>query len=193
MTQCVLVVEDTDLLRRMYSDRLVQDGYRVLAAADGLEAVSVLRSDTPDLILLDLVMPKMSGLEVLELVKKDPRLSEIPVVVLSNLGQEADMNRCMAMGAVDYLVKNDARPSDVSEKIAKYLAASAAASGQNSYRLMVRDHAGDADRLAQEAGLVRRFWCPACEVELNLELVPKADKVGWYDAHFTCSMCGRDY
>lgn len=194
MSQTVLIVEDTELLRRMYSDRLSADGYEVLSAADGLEAISLLRSVTPDLILLDLVMPKMSGLEVLDSVKKDPRLSGIPVIVLSNLGQETDIARCMEMGATDYLVKNDARPTDVSAKIKAALDLSTATEhAEKSYRLAIRDHSGDADALVADAALARRLWCPACEVELNLELVSQPTKPGWYDAHLMCPMCGRDY
>jgi len=194
MAHTVLIVEDTELLRRMYSDRLAQDGYRVLSASDGLEALSVLRTDTPDLILLDLIMPKMSGLEVLELLKKDPRLKDVPVLILSNLGQDADMERGLSMGAVDYLIKNDARPADVAEKINAILKlAGGRAVESESYRLLVRDHEGDADRFVTDAALARRFWCPACEVELGLELLPQPGKPGWYDAHITCPMCGREY
>ncbi len=194
MAHTVLIVEDTELLRRMYSDRLTQDGYRVLLAGDGLEALSVLRTDSPDLILLDLVMPKMSGLEVLDLVKKDPRLSNIPVIILSNLGQDEDVARCVQLGAIDYLIKNDARPADVSERIGAVLRMTGGgATGDSGYKLLVRDREADADRLVTDAGLVRRFWCPACEVELNLELIPKSDAPGWYDAHFVCPLCGREY
>lgn len=194
MSQTVLVVEDTDLLRRIYTDRLAMDGYRMLSAADGLEALSILRTDTPDLILLDLIMPKMSGLEVLELVKKDPRLKDIPVLILSNLGQDSDMQRGLDMGAIDYLIKNDARPDDISEKIGAILKLAGSRGGtQQTYRLVVRDHTADADRFVEAARLARRFWCPACEVELSLEMYPKQDRPGWYDAHLVCPMCSREY
>lgn len=194
MSMTVLVVEDTDLLRRMYSDRLEADGYRVLAAADGLEALSLLRTDTPDLILLDLIMPKMSGLEVLSLVKKDPRLKAVPVLILSNLGEDEDIRRGIELGAVDYLIKNDARPADVSEKISAVLRVTGSrAEDRPSFRLLVRDREADADAFVSAASLTRRFWCPACEVELNLELLPQAERSGWYDAHLLCPMCGREY
>ncbi|MDP2233861.1 MAG: response regulator, partial [Actinomycetota bacterium] len=82
----ILVVEDTELLRRIYSDKLTQDGYDVLAAGDGFEALNLLRSNKVDLVLLDLIMPRMSGIEALEAIKADPRTREIPVIILSNLG-----------------------------------------------------------------------------------------------------------
>jgi len=194
MSMTVLVVEDTDLLRRMYSDRLETDGYRVLGAADGLEALSLLRTDTPDLILLDLIMPKMSGLEVLSLVKKDPRLKAVPVLILSNLGEDEDIRRGIELGAVDYMIKNDARPADVSEKISAVLRVAGSRGGdRSSFKLVVRDREADADAFVSAANLTRRFWCPACEVELNLELLPQGERNGWYDAHLLCPMCGREY
>jgi CheY-like chemotaxis protein len=177
----------------MYSDRLQQDGYRVVSAADGLEALSILRSDTPDLILLDLVMPKMSGLEILDLIKRDPRLKNIPVMILSNLGQDADIQRGLEMGAFDYMIKNDVRPADVSEKIKSVLGATSPTDIGTSFRLIVRDREADADGFVEAAGLPRRFWCPACEVELNLEVVPQKDRPGWYEAHLICPMCAREY
>lgn len=190
----VLVVEDTELLRRMYADSLTQQGYRVLTASDGLEALSVLRTDTPDLILLDLIMPKMGGLEVIDLLKKDPRLSAIPVVILSNLGQDSDIQAGLSMGAVDYLIKNDVRPVDIAERVSGILKIRGAQDGAGTrYRVTLRDYEGDADKLVADAGLTRRFWCPACEIELNLELVPDENRTGWYAAHFVCPLCNREY
>lgn len=194
MAMTVLVVEDTELLRRMYSDKLTQEGYRVLSAADGLEALSLLRGDTPDLILLDLIMPKMSGLEVLDLIKRDPRLNRVPVLILSNLGQDEDMQRALELGATDYLIKNEVRPNDVAERINGILKVTGTAeTGAARYRLIIRDHQADADAFVGDAGLPRRFWCPACEVELTLELLPKPAQKGWYEAHFVCPMCAREY
>lgn len=194
MSLTILVVEDTELLRRMYSDVLAQSGYRVLQAADGLEALNMLRTETPDLILLDLIMPKMSGLEVLELVKKDTRLKEVPVLILSNLGQDSDIERGIQMGAIDYMIKNDARPADIAEKIGAILKLAAGrAKDLPGFNLIVKDREGDADKFIEHAKLQRRFWCPACQVEIALELIPQESKPGWYDAHLKCPMCAREY
>ncbi len=193
MQQTILVVEDTDLLRRMYVDRLTQDGYRVVAAADGLEALNLMRSEGPDLVLLDLIMPMMSGIEVLEHSQADPRLRGIPVLVLSNLGQDEDIRRCIELGACDYLIKNDARPADISEKIKRILAATGAKSHASAYLLQICDREADADAFVTDAALPRRFWCPACEIELALELTPIEGVSGHYDAHLLCPQCGRDY
>jgi len=189
----VLVVEDTELLRRIYADRLAADGYNVVTAADGLEALAAVRSGDVDLILLDLILPRVSGLEVLETVKKDPRLRDIPVVVLSNLGQDEDVERCIALGAADYLVKNDSRPADVSDKIKLILTATGTDEESAALHVYLRDREGDAEKLIQREKLQRRFWCPACEDELQLELSPNLKRPGWYDAHLLCPKCARDF
>jgi two-component system, OmpR family, alkaline phosphatase synthesis response regulator PhoP len=192
--ESVLVVEDTELLRRIYTDKLTQEGYKVSQAADGLEALNVVRSQQLDLILLDLVMPRMSGLEALEALKRDPRTRDIPVIILSNLGQDTDVQRGLDMGAVDYLIKNSAKPADVSAKIRATLDMRGGEEvALKAFRLLIRDHEADADQLVEQARLTRRFYCPACEVEMELELVPKPDKPGWYDAHLLCPHCGREF
>lgn len=193
MGKTILVVEDTELLRRMYADSLSRDGYDAQTAADGAEALTWLASGTPDLILLDLIMPRMGGLEVLERVKADPRLKKVPVLILSNLGQDEDIQRALQLGAADYLIKNDVRPSDISLKINSLLRTASDATDLTTYRLYVRDHEGDADRLTVDAKLTRHFWCPTCEVELQLLLVPHANHDGWYDARFECPSCGREF
>lgn len=192
--ETVLVVEDTELLRRIYTDKLTQEGYVVRQAADGLEALNEARSQHLDLILLDLIMPRMSGLEALEALKKDPRTKDIPVIVLSNLGQDADVQRGLSLGAVDYLIKNSAKPADVSAKIRVTLDSSGeAAPAPASYRLAITDHTADADKFVEANRLSQRLWCPSCQVEMLLEVVPRPDRPGWYDAHLVCPSCGREF
>lgn len=190
----ILVVEDTELLRRIYQDKLAQDGYTVHTAADGLEALNVIRTTPLDLILLDLIMPRMGGLEVLETIKADPRLSAIPVVILTNLGEEASIENAVAMGAVDYLIKNAAKPADVAAKIRLVLDnLGGSTKHAASFKLAVKDREGDAEAFIAHAKLSRRFWCPACEVGLVVEMLPNASREGWYDAHVICPLCGREF
>jgi CheY-like chemotaxis protein len=188
----ILVVEDTDLFRHIYEDKLTQDGYVVRSASDGIEALNILRNEQVDLVVLDLIMPRMSGLEALDAMKADPRTREIPVIVLSNLGQETDIQRGLDMGAADYLIKSAAKPADVSAKIRDTLIAAAGSHVEPaSYRLHMRDHEGDADRLVSDAELQRRLWCPSCEEELAVELIQDLEHPGWYQAHLVCESCGR--
>jgi len=190
----VLVVEDTELLRRIYHDKLIQEGYTVLTAGDGLEALAVLRSNPVDLVLLDLIMPRMGGLDVLENMKADPRTSCVPVVILTNLGEEGAIERAVELGAADYLIKNSAKPADVADKIRLVLDNLGGANVcGTTFNLHIKDRDADADCFIEHARLPRRFWCPACEVELMLEMVPKSDRPGWYDSHIMCPTCGRDF
>lgn len=194
MAQAILVVEDTDLLRKIYADKLTQDGYDVLAASNGLEALNLLHTESVDLVLLDLIMPKMSGLEVLEAMKSDPRTRDIPVLILSNLGHESDIERGLTMGALDYLIKNEAKPADVAEKIHATLdLAGGRQVSSAAFNVLIKDREADADALVEHAGLARRFWCPACEVELHLEMLPQEDRAGWYAAHLVCPNCSKEF
>ena len=190
----ILIVEDTDLLRRMYHDRLVQDGFEVLQAADGLAGLSVLRDQPVDLILLDLIMPRMGGLQVLEAVKADPRTNGIPVVILTNLGEESTIEQAVSLGATDYLIKNQSRPADVSEKVRLTLDAFGTNCPQaEAFHVFIKPNAGDVQCVVESAGLKRMLWCPACENELSLRLIPDANHLGHFDAYFVCGSCGREY
>ena len=100
----ILLAEDDRFLRRAEEAALKRAGFVVLAAADGEEALRMAIAEKPDLVLLDLIMPKLQGFEVLKALKADPATA-IPVVVLSNLGQEGDVQRALEGGAVAYLVK----------------------------------------------------------------------------------------
>jgi CheY-like chemotaxis protein len=103
----VLVVEDDRFLRRACEASLRQRGLDVIAAADGEEGLRLARAEHPALILLDLLMPKMSGLEVLRALKGDEATRGIPVLVLSNSSRQQDVDEIMRLGAVGYLVKAD--------------------------------------------------------------------------------------
>ncbi|MCE5202830.1 MAG: response regulator [Actinomycetia bacterium] len=190
----ILVVEDTELLRRIYEDKLKQEGYAVFTAADGLDALNVIRTTPLDLVLLDLIMPRMGGLEVLEAMRTDPRLASIPVIILTNLGEESSVERAVELGAVDYLIKNSAKPAEVVEKIRLVLDnLGGSTKSVPSFRLALKDREGDADVFVEHARLPRRFWCPACEVGLMMELIPDSDREGWYAAHLLCPLCGREF
>ncbi len=103
--QRVLVIEDDRFLRKAAEAALRRQGYTVLTAPDGETGLQAARAEHPDLVLLDLIMPGMQGFEVLKLLKEDASTSSIPVIILSNLGQDSDVKRALEAGAVDYLVK----------------------------------------------------------------------------------------
>lgn len=113
----ILIVEDDKALREMYQLRLSINGYDVLEAGDGEEGLDLAIKEKPDLILLDIMMPKMSGMDVLDILKSTPETKDIPVVVLTALTEESVKAKGLVYGAEDYLVKSQTMPGQVVEKI----------------------------------------------------------------------------
>jgi CheY-like chemotaxis protein len=126
-TPRILLAEDDRLLGKAASAALRRRGFDVLLAADGEEALSEARRTQPDLILLDVIMPKLQGFEVLTQLKADPATAAIPVVMLSNLAQPADVDEALRAGAIAYWIKADLRGDELAAKVAAALA-----SGQES-------------------------------------------------------------
>ena len=113
----ILIAEDDNFLTSAYKVKLKREGFDVQVAGDGEQALLDLKTFIPDIILLDLVMPIKDGFAVLEEVKKDPNLKDIPVVVMSNLGQKEDIDRARALGAREYFIKTDIQLKDMAQKI----------------------------------------------------------------------------
>lgn len=119
----IIIIEDDSLLRSLYEDIFKFDGYEVAVAADGEEGLEVVREFRPTLILLDIMMPKMNGLEVLKKIKSDPETKNIPVIILTNLAGETDAKTALTLGAVKYIVKSSYNPKEISEMVKEILAA----------------------------------------------------------------------
>jgi len=117
----LLLVEDDLFLRGLMKRKIEMEGYSVIEAENGKIALEKLRENEISLVLLDLIMPEVDGFEVLESVSKDPKLSKIPIIVLSNLGQKEKIDEAMALGAKDYIIKAHLTPSEIIEVIKKYL------------------------------------------------------------------------
>lgn len=117
MSTKILVVEDEHLLRRLLVQSLKEANFEVIEAMDGEEGLVKAKEEKPDLILLDLILPGISGYEVLLRMKKDPFLEKIPVIVLSNLGQEEEIERAKRLGAKDFLIKAHFTLSQIEEKV----------------------------------------------------------------------------
>lgn len=117
----VLLVEDDAFLLNIYKTKLEMEGYKVTPADNGESGLQQAGLKSPDIILLDVLLPKMDGFTVLEKLKSDPKTVNIPVMMLTNLGQKDDVERGLKGGAVDYLIKAHFKPSEVVEKIKKIL------------------------------------------------------------------------
>ncbi len=113
----ILIVEDDPFLSEMYTTKLVQENFEVDLAIDGKEAIKKARESKPDLILLDIVLPKMDGFEVLAEIKKDIELRNIQIIALTNLGQKEEVEKGLKLGADDYIVKAHFTPTEVINKI----------------------------------------------------------------------------
>jgi len=117
----ILVIEDDPFLSSMYSTKFELEDFDVKSAEDGEQGLVVAAEFVPDIILLDIMMPKLDGFGVLERLKKSEKLKNIPVILLTNLNQKDEVQRGLSLGADDYLIKAHFMPSEVVDKIKKIL------------------------------------------------------------------------
>jgi DNA-binding response OmpR family regulator len=117
----VLIVEDDPHISKVYEIQLTKESIATILARDGEEAVKILETENPDLIILDLMLPKKDGFWVLEEIKKSSKHEDVPIIVISNLGQKSDEERALSLGAREYLVKIDHPIQELVNKINSYL------------------------------------------------------------------------
>jgi len=115
----ILLVEDEVFLSSLLELKLSQEGFQVEKAMDGEEAFNMLENFMPDLILLDLILPKRNGFEFLEMMRNDPRFSKIPVIITSNLGQDSDIERGKTFGVIEYIIKNKLSIDELVNKVSQ--------------------------------------------------------------------------
>lgn len=121
MAKKILLIEDDPFLASLLGNRLKKEGFELVIAKSGNEAGKVLRMEKPNLVLLDIILPGKSGFEVLEEIKTDPQVAKTPVMIISNLGQEVDVERGKELGVVEYIVKARITIDDLVKKIKDYL------------------------------------------------------------------------
>lgn len=117
----VLLVEDDKMIIDMYTLKFTQEGYNVVQAENGKDGLDLAKKETPDIILLDIILPQMDGFTVLKELKADANLKDVPVVLLTNLGQDGDVKKGLELGANDYLIKANYTPSQVVDKVKSVL------------------------------------------------------------------------
>ena len=117
MAKTILIIEDDKFLRELITQKLIKEGYETSEAIDGEEGIKKVKEEKPDLVLLDLILPGIDGFEVLSKKREDPALVQIPVIILSNLGQKEDVERGLKLGAIDYLIKAHFTPGEIIEKV----------------------------------------------------------------------------
>lgn len=122
MAHTVAIIEDDDFLRSLAVSKLEKAGYTVLMASNGEDGLKLVQEKKPELLILDLMLPTMSGFDVLASVRKDAALATLKIVVFSNLGDDADMKKCQALGIQDYLIKANFTLDELVQKIGALLA-----------------------------------------------------------------------
>jgi len=121
MAKKILIIEDEEIMIDLLQRKLTTEGYEVSVARDGQEGIRAMKEVKPDLILLDIIMPKMGGFEVMEEMNKNKELEKIPVIVISNSGQPVELDRAQKLGARDWLIKTEFDPQEVIDKVVKQI------------------------------------------------------------------------
>ena len=117
----IVVIEDDPFYSTIFEKKLTLEGYNIIHAPDGEQGLKAIREKKPDLILLDMIMPVKDGMETLKDLRADPALKDSKVIVLSNLGQESDIQMTKEYNALDYIVKSNMSIQEMVEKVRKYL------------------------------------------------------------------------
>lgn len=117
----ILIVEDDPLISRMYQRVFTFEGFEVEMARDGEEGLSKLKEKQPNLVLMDIMMPRMTGIDVLRKMKEDDKLKSLPVIVLTNLSGMKDAETAIELGAVKFIVKSDNKPTEVVKQVREIL------------------------------------------------------------------------
>jgi len=117
----ILIIEDDPFLLDIYATKFSQEGFTIEIAVDGELGFKKINESRPDLVLLDIILPKMDGLEILKKAKESPELKDIPVILLTNLGEEGKIKKGLELGAAQYLIKAHHSPGEVVEIVKKVL------------------------------------------------------------------------
>jgi DNA-binding response OmpR family regulator len=191
----ILIIEDEPAFRTFYRDMLNMAGYQVLEAEDGEAGWALVQSTKPDMILLDLIMPKLGGLEVLKKVRGNDETKDIPVIIMSAMGRSEDMKKGIELGANEYLQKGLFSSRQVLAKIRAVFEEAKEKSEVAAYKLSIKEARTSTTRLKAYTGMTELFTCPECKGEVILALVPDLTKPEkhWFSAYFVCSKCDRSF
>jgi DNA-binding response OmpR family regulator len=191
----ILLIEDDSGFRRTYSDVLTADGYTVVTAEDGEQGLAMVRTEKPDVVLLDLVLPKLPGFEVLKRIRADAETKDTIVLIISVLGEQTQIQKGLELGANDYTVKGSYKPNEVLGKIQALLKEPDIKKHADVYNLFIKENRGDVAKLRSNTGWTKTFTCAVCSEEMQLVLIPDHSRsdAHWFSAHFTCPICGRPF
>jgi DNA-binding response OmpR family regulator len=195
----ILLIEDDSSLRSVYADAIAADGYTVVTAEDGEQGLAMVKAEKPNLVLLDLIMPKLPGFEVLKSIRANARTSDTIVLIMSVMGEQRHIQKAMDLGANGYAIKGLNTPREVLVKIdallKKRLIKEPAKEQVKVYNLLVKAGRGDAEKLQNDTGSTGMFTCKDCKEEMQMVITPDDSRSDWhwYSAHFTCPKCGKPF
>jgi DNA-binding response OmpR family regulator len=191
----ILIIEDEPVFRRIYKDFLETEGYKVLEAEDGEKGLNIIRNERPDLVLLDIVVPSLSGFDILKKMRSEERTKEIPVIIFSVLGEKDTIKKALELGANDFAVKGFYSPGEILSKIRGLLTKANIRKHMVSYLLGVQEARADAAKLEQDMGMTKLLQCPHCNSQIFLELLPDYSRTDghWFISHFVCPECKRSF
>lgn len=191
----ILLIEDDSGFRRTYSDVLAAEGHVVVTAEDGEQGLAMVRTEKPDVVLLDLILPKLPGFEVLKRIRSDAETKDTIVIVMSVLGEQSHIQKGLELGANDYTVKGFYKPNEVLGKIQALLEQPGGTKQTDVYNLFVKENRGDVAKLRSTTGWTKPFTCPIDNEEMQLVLIPDYSRTDghWFSAHFVCPVCNRPF
>jgi len=117
----ILIIEDEKLLREMYQEKFVNSGFKVISCMEAEEGIEIAKKEKPDLILLDVLLPRKNGISFLEQLKRTPEVASIPVIIFSNFDDQETKKEAKKLGVKDYLIKTNYTPQEIVEKVKSYL------------------------------------------------------------------------
>lgn len=194
----ILLVDDNKTILNLYQSRLMAERYQVLTAMNGMEAIKLLGSEDPDLVLLDLMIPEMDGFKVLQLIRSNPKNRDLPVIVFSARGEASEIEKAIGLGATAFLIKTTTRPNDLVKRVKELLAEAAVPDETQPpsekvvprYFLRPYETAHDAARFAADYGLSPSLTCQKCRSPLVLELEPSGmEKEPLFTVLLRCPSC----
>ena len=194
----LLLIEDNPDTRQIYKDVFERDGFEVLQAEDGEKGLSYAQSTLPDIILLDLMLPKLNGFDLLKRLRAEAETEKLPVVIFSAVADASDRKKAAELGVTEFSVKATNTPKQVLSRVRAVLEQARhdlLNSASKSFTLLLKETFEDAAQLQAQVGIVDRFRCPQCqeEVVLTMHHDPTRSQGHWYAAHLVCSGCQRGF
>ena len=196
----ILIIEDHPMTLDVFRTKLEIEGYDVHLASDGRVGLDKALTINPDLVLLDLMLPRLNGLEVLSELRKNPKTVKTPIIILSNWEDDKDIKKGLELGANDFLLKSQITPKEVVGKIKGLLPTRSTEDEFISipirYHVKIQTAQDGASQLAKDYKFNEEFTCPKCNSLIILDLMPDEAFTGSghrFSAQFVCCNCSEMY